>query len=107
MTDSPGAPETVRRLQEKPPGAQSRLHRCGRRGVITSSVRPSGDPAVSIIVGYIPTPEGRAALHRAADEAKLRHTKLIVVNSHRGSDFDAEEAVALEREFEEVVRDLR
>ncbi|WP_127126846.1 universal stress protein [Georgenia sp. SYP-B2076] len=62
---------------------------------------------MSIIVGYIPTPEGRAALHRAAEEAKLRHTKLVVVNSHRGSDFDAEEARTLEREFEDVVRDLR
>ena len=62
---------------------------------------------MSIIVGYIPTPEGRAALHRAADEAKLRRTKLVVVNSHRGSDFDAEESLALEREFEDMVRDLR
>ena len=31
---------------------------------------------MSIVVGYVPTKEGRAALRRAAEEALLRKTKL-------------------------------
>ena len=44
----------------------------------------------TVVVGYVPKPEGEAALRTAIAEAKLRGTKLVVVNSHRGgSDFDA------------------
>jgi nucleotide-binding universal stress UspA family protein len=58
---------------------------------------------MSIIVGYVPTREGRAALRRAAQEAQLRRTKLIVVNSHRGGrDFDHEEAQRFEDELGQV-----
>jgi nucleotide-binding universal stress UspA family protein len=58
---------------------------------------------MSIIVGYVPTREGRAALRRAAQEAQLRRTKLIVVNSHRGGrDFDPEEAQRFEDELGQV-----
>ncbi|MFK5633790.1 MULTISPECIES: universal stress protein [unclassified Ornithinimicrobium] len=58
---------------------------------------------MSIIVGYIPTREGRAALRAARAEALLRKTKLIVVNSHRGGrDFDAEEAQRFEDELANV-----
>ncbi|HSU35039.1 MAG TPA: universal stress protein [Propionibacteriaceae bacterium] len=38
----------------------------------------------AIVVGYIPTPEGRAALARGVTEAKLRDAKLVVVNTSRG-----------------------
>ena len=38
----------------------------------------------AIVVGYIPTPEGRAALARGVAEAKLRQVKLVVVNTSRG-----------------------
>ena len=38
----------------------------------------------AIVVGYIPTPEGRAALARGITEAKLRDAKLVVVNTSRG-----------------------
>jgi len=37
-----------------------------------------------IVVGYVPKPEGRAALDRAIDEAKLRGGRLVVVNASRG-----------------------
>ena len=37
-----------------------------------------------IIVGYVPKPEGRAALGRAIEEAKLRGGRLVVVNASRG-----------------------
>ena len=47
----------------------------------------------TVVVGYVPKPEGKAALDRAIDEAKLRGAKVVVVNSHRGgSEFDASAA---------------
>jgi nucleotide-binding universal stress UspA family protein len=39
---------------------------------------------VSIIVGYVPTPEGEAALERAILEARKDNTLLVVINSSRG-----------------------
>jgi len=39
---------------------------------------------VAIIVGYVPTPEGVAALETAIDEARRRKQRLVVVNSSRG-----------------------
>ena len=38
----------------------------------------------TIVVGYVDTPEGRAALRRGVEEAKLRNSRLVVVNSVRG-----------------------
>jgi nucleotide-binding universal stress UspA family protein len=62
---------------------------------------------VAIIVGYVPTKEGRAALRRAAEECLLRKTNLVVVNSHRGGrDFDQDDADLFERELTEVQRQL-
>lgn len=37
----------------------------------------------TIILGYVPKPEGEAALVRALAEAKLRDASLIVVNTQR------------------------
>jgi len=39
---------------------------------------------MTIVVGYVPTPEGEAALRAAVDEAQLREQPLHVVNSSRG-----------------------
>jgi nucleotide-binding universal stress UspA family protein len=39
---------------------------------------------MTIVVGYVPTPEGEAALARAGEEAQLRGEKLVVVSSTRG-----------------------
>ena len=51
----------------------------------------------TVVVGYVPKPEGEAALHKAVEEAKLRGTKLVVVNSHRGGqEFDGPRARAAE-----------
>jgi nucleotide-binding universal stress UspA family protein len=61
----------------------------------------------TIVVGYVPKPEGRAALRRAAEEARLRDSKLVVVNSHRGGrDFDSEDALESEEQLEDVRREL-
>lgn len=47
---------------------------------------------MAIVVGYIPTKEGAAALARAGEEALLRKTDLVVINSGRdGSGDDSEE----------------
>jgi nucleotide-binding universal stress UspA family protein len=37
-----------------------------------------------IVVGYLPSPEGRAALDRAIIEARIRGKRLVVVNASRG-----------------------
>ncbi|MDQ1614119.1 MAG: hypothetical protein QOJ60_58 [Actinomycetota bacterium] len=58
---------------------------------------------MTIVVGYVPRPEGRAALRRAAEEARLRGTRLVVINSNRGGrELDDEDAVQHERELTEV-----
>ncbi|EMY34465.1 UspA domain-containing protein [Arthrobacter crystallopoietes BAB-32] len=42
---------------------------------------------MSIVVGYIPTPEGEAALERAISEAAKAKAPLVVLNSTRGDVF--------------------
>jgi nucleotide-binding universal stress UspA family protein len=37
----------------------------------------------TIVVGYVPTPQGEAALRRAIDEAKAHSAQLVVVNSSK------------------------
>jgi nucleotide-binding universal stress UspA family protein len=62
---------------------------------------------VAIVVGYVPTKEGRAALRRAADESLLRKARLIVINSQRGGrDFDADEASRFDAELKQVQSEL-
>jgi nucleotide-binding universal stress UspA family protein len=57
----------------------------------------------TVVVGYVPKPEGEAALRKAVEEAKLRGAKLVVVNSHRGGqEFDADAATQAEREMSVV-----
>jgi nucleotide-binding universal stress UspA family protein len=61
----------------------------------------------TIVVGFVPKPEGRAALRRAAEEAQLRDAKLVVVNSHRGGrNFDEDESSASEAAMAEVSEQL-
>jgi nucleotide-binding universal stress UspA family protein len=38
----------------------------------------------AVVVAYVPRPEGRAALARGIAEARLRETRLVVVNATRG-----------------------
>ena len=57
----------------------------------------------TIVVGYVPKPEGHAALRRAAEEALLRDAKLVVVNSHRGGrEFDLDDSIRSEAELEQI-----
>ena len=58
---------------------------------------------MTIVVGYVPRAEGRAALRRAAEEARLRSTKLVVINSNRGGrDLDDDDAIRHEEELTRV-----
>jgi len=57
----------------------------------------------TIVVGYIPKPEGQAALRRAAEEALLRDAKLVVVNSHRGDrERDRDDSIRSESDLEQI-----
>lgn len=57
----------------------------------------------TVVVGYVPKPEGEAALAAAIEEAKLRRSKLVVVNSHRGgADYDSEMAQKAEKDMAQV-----
>lgn len=58
---------------------------------------------MTVVVGYVPTKEGRAALRRAAQECRLRSAKLLVVSSSRGGrDMQAEES----RRFDELLAEV-
>ncbi len=58
---------------------------------------------MSIVVGYIPTREGRAALRRAAVECELRATQLVVVNSQAtGKQYDTQDTARFESALEGV-----
>ena len=60
-----------------------------------------------IVVGYLRSPEGRAAVTRAIEEAKLQDAELLVVHSTKGSERnEAEEAVSYREEFERVEAQL-
>ena len=62
---------------------------------------------MSIVVGYVATNEGRAALKRAAEESVLRKSKLVVINSQRGGrTFDPAEAQKFDEELQRIQAQL-
>ena len=62
---------------------------------------------MAIVVGYVPRAEGKAALRRAAEEARLRNVRLIVINSNPGgSHLEDDDAIEHERELAEVRAEL-
>jgi nucleotide-binding universal stress UspA family protein len=62
---------------------------------------------VTIVVGFVPTKEGRAALTRAVEEARTRRARLVVINSNRGGrDFDDDANKAAESELQRVHDEL-
>jgi nucleotide-binding universal stress UspA family protein len=56
---------------------------------------------MTIVVGYVPTPEGEAALTAAISEAQLREQPLHIINSSRGDSL-ADKRYASEDVLEEV-----
>ncbi len=62
----------------------------------------------TIVVGYVPKAEGKAALLRAVEEAKLRNLKLVVVNSNRGGrELSETENSEIEQQLDEVRAELK
>jgi len=53
---------------------------------------------MSVVVGFVRSPEGDAALRRAIDEARLRDTKLVVVHSMEGGSKESSAEVIAYRE---------
>jgi nucleotide-binding universal stress UspA family protein len=60
---------------------------------------------MTILVAYIPTQEGEAALRAGVREARLRQEGLLVLNTSRG-DAEADPRLAPEHQLETVRRDL-
>ncbi len=56
---------------------------------------------MTIVVGYVPTPEGEAALTAAISEAQLREQPLHLINSARGDSL-ADKRYASEDNLDEV-----
>ena len=56
---------------------------------------------MTVIVGFVPTPEGRAALDVGVAEAKYRNTRLVVVNNSRG-DALVDKHIPNKEEFAEI-----
>jgi nucleotide-binding universal stress UspA family protein len=57
---------------------------------------------MGIVVGYLATPEGRAALETAAEEAQRRRERLVVVVSGRG-----DETHEQRRELDDALDEVR
>ena len=60
---------------------------------------------MTVLVGYVPSPEGEAALRAGIDEARLRGEKLLVVNTSRGDAY-ADPRFAQESDLAHVREDL-
>jgi nucleotide-binding universal stress UspA family protein len=57
---------------------------------------------MAVVVGYVPTAEGRAALEQAAQECRLRNARLVVINSQRGGAHGGHEAAGDDQELAAV-----
>ncbi|SCL40448.1 Universal stress protein family protein [Micromonospora pallida] len=60
---------------------------------------------MTVLVGYVPSPLGRAALRAAVEQARLRGEPLLVVNTSRGDAY-VDPRFAPEPELERVGREL-
>jgi nucleotide-binding universal stress UspA family protein len=77
----------------------ARVHRAAE----DSSRRAS----LAIVVGYVPTAEGRAALRRAAAEARLRGVRLVVIKSYRGGkELEPPDEARYQQELDDVRTEL-
>ncbi|MFD5895751.1 MULTISPECIES: universal stress protein [unclassified Streptomyces] len=60
---------------------------------------------MTVLVGYVPTPEGEAALRAGVDEARTRGETLLVMNTSRGDAY-VDRGFAQQRDLDHVRRDL-
>lgn len=61
---------------------------------------------MSVVVGFVPSPEGRAALQAAASAARLAGSPLLLVNSAHGAAY-ADSALASQDELDEAAEAIR
>jgi nucleotide-binding universal stress UspA family protein len=61
---------------------------------------------VTIVVGFVARPEGRAAIRRAAEEARWRGARLVVVTSRRGGRDGEDEDPGPESELAAIAAQL-
>ena len=62
---------------------------------------------MTIVVGYLMSDEGRAALDRAMQEAKLRDARLVVAHSLRGGPRDELERIERKLQAEPITSEVR
>lgn len=60
---------------------------------------------MTVLVGYVPSPEGEAALRAGVDEARTRGERLLVVNTSRGDAY-VDRGFAQRQDLDQVRRDL-
>ncbi|MFG2055582.1 universal stress protein [Micromonospora sp. NPDC048930] len=60
---------------------------------------------MTILVGYVPSPLGEAALHAAIEQARFRDEPILVVNTSRGDAY-VDPRFAQEDDLDRVVREL-
>jgi nucleotide-binding universal stress UspA family protein len=60
---------------------------------------------MTIVVGYVPTPEGQAALDAAVEEARRRGSRLLVLNTSKGDSY-ADPRYATPQQLESVRGEL-
>ncbi|MFI5617229.1 universal stress protein [Streptomyces sp. NPDC051567] len=60
---------------------------------------------MTVLVGYVPSPEGEAALRAGVEEARTRGENLLVVNTSRGDAY-VDRGFAEQKDLDLVRRDL-
>ncbi|MFE3250821.1 universal stress protein [Streptomyces sp. NPDC059209] len=60
---------------------------------------------MTVLVGYVPSPEGEAALRAGVDEARTRGETLLVMNTSRGDAY-VDRGFAPQRDLDRVRQDL-
>ena len=62
---------------------------------------------MDIVAGFIRSTEGRAALDRGIEEARLRGARLIIVHSSKGGSHESDEGIiANHEELERITKEL-
>jgi nucleotide-binding universal stress UspA family protein len=56
----------------------------------------------TVVLGYVPKPEGEAALATSISEARLRQADLVVVGAHRAHHGDTQARDRLQAELDDV-----
>ncbi|MFE7711973.1 universal stress protein [Streptomyces sp. NPDC057486] len=60
---------------------------------------------MTVLVGYVPSPEGEAALRAGVDEARTRGETLLVMNASRGDAY-VDRGFAQQKDLDHVRQDL-